>query len=105
MWHIFERTVYTESGLENRDYGRRRSAALTKQHPSIRKSWWLFKHSVPHCCTNQTASVVDLLLEASWFRTYVKHRDLRGKRGIRVRFNQALLVPLPIHIPLTFNIY
>jgi hypothetical protein len=26
-------------GLENRDYGRRRSAALTARHPSIRKSW------------------------------------------------------------------
>jgi hypothetical protein len=27
------------SGLENRDYGRRGSAALTTRHPSIRKSW------------------------------------------------------------------
>jgi hypothetical protein len=27
------------SGLENRDYGRRGSAALITQHPSIRKSW------------------------------------------------------------------
>jgi hypothetical protein len=26
-------------GLENRDYGRIGSAALTTQHPSIRKSW------------------------------------------------------------------
>jgi hypothetical protein len=26
------------SGLENRDYGRRESAALTTRHPSIRKS-------------------------------------------------------------------
>jgi hypothetical protein len=27
------------SGLENRDYGRRGSAALTTRHPSIHKSW------------------------------------------------------------------
>jgi hypothetical protein len=27
------------SGLENRDYGRTGSAALTMRHPSIRKSW------------------------------------------------------------------
>jgi hypothetical protein len=27
------------SGLENRDYGRRGSAALTTWHPSIRKCW------------------------------------------------------------------
>jgi hypothetical protein len=27
------------SGLENRDYGRRGSAALTMRHPSIRRSW------------------------------------------------------------------
>jgi hypothetical protein len=26
-------------GLENRDYGRKGSAALTMRHPSIRKSW------------------------------------------------------------------
>jgi hypothetical protein len=30
-------TLY--SGLENRDYGRRGSAALTMRHPSIRKRW------------------------------------------------------------------
>jgi hypothetical protein len=29
----------TGSGLENRDYGRRGSAALTTRHPSLRKSW------------------------------------------------------------------
>jgi hypothetical protein len=28
----------SSSGLENRDYGRRRSATLTTRHPSIRKS-------------------------------------------------------------------
>jgi hypothetical protein len=28
-----------KSGLENRDYGRRGSAALTMRHPSIRKIW------------------------------------------------------------------
>jgi hypothetical protein len=27
------------SGLENQDYGRRGSAALTMRHPPIRKSW------------------------------------------------------------------
>jgi hypothetical protein len=27
------------TGLENRDYGRKGSAALTIRHPSIRKSW------------------------------------------------------------------
>jgi hypothetical protein len=27
------------SGLENRDYGRRGTAAMTKRHPYIRKSW------------------------------------------------------------------
>jgi type IV secretory pathway VirB2 component (pilin) len=26
-------------GLENRDYGRKGSTALTMRHPSIRKSW------------------------------------------------------------------
>jgi hypothetical protein len=26
-------------GLENREYGRRGSAALTTRHPPIRKSW------------------------------------------------------------------
>jgi hypothetical protein len=38
-----DRTFYKEkhrySGLENRDYGRRGSAALTMRHPSIRKRW------------------------------------------------------------------
>jgi hypothetical protein len=29
----------SDSGLENRDYGCRGSAALTKRHLSIRKSW------------------------------------------------------------------
>jgi hypothetical protein len=29
--------VLLKSGLENRDYGRRGSAALTMRHPSIRK--------------------------------------------------------------------
>jgi hypothetical protein len=28
------------SGLENGDYGRRGSAALTTRHPFIRKSWY-----------------------------------------------------------------
>jgi hypothetical protein len=28
------------TGQENRDYGRRGSAALTMRHPSIRKSWY-----------------------------------------------------------------
>jgi hypothetical protein len=32
-------SVLVKSGLENRDYGRRGSAALTMQHPSLRKSW------------------------------------------------------------------
>jgi hypothetical protein len=32
-------SVLVKSGLENRDYGRRGSAALTMRHPSIRKSW------------------------------------------------------------------
>jgi hypothetical protein len=27
------------SGLENRDYGHRASAALTMRHPSVSKSW------------------------------------------------------------------
>jgi hypothetical protein len=31
-------SVLVKSGLENRDYGRRGSAALTMRHPSIRKS-------------------------------------------------------------------
>jgi hypothetical protein len=29
----------SDSGLENRNYGRRGSAALTKRHSSIRRSW------------------------------------------------------------------
>jgi hypothetical protein len=29
--------MFLMSGLENRDYGRRRSAALTMRHPSVRK--------------------------------------------------------------------
>jgi hypothetical protein len=29
----------SDSGLEDRDYGSRSSSALTKQHPSIHKSW------------------------------------------------------------------
>jgi hypothetical protein len=28
-----------DSGLENRDYGHKGSAALTMRHPSIRKRW------------------------------------------------------------------
>jgi hypothetical protein len=32
-------SVLVKSGLENRHYGRRGSAALTMRHPSIRKSW------------------------------------------------------------------
>jgi hypothetical protein len=32
-------SVLVKSGLKNRDYGRRGYAALTMQHPSIRKSW------------------------------------------------------------------
>jgi hypothetical protein len=32
-------SVLVESGLGNRDYGRRESAALTMRQPSIRKSW------------------------------------------------------------------
>jgi hypothetical protein len=32
-----------DSGLENRDYGRRGSAALIMRHPSIRKSWHLLR--------------------------------------------------------------
>jgi hypothetical protein len=28
------------SGLENRDYGHRGTAALTMRHPSIHKSWY-----------------------------------------------------------------
>jgi hypothetical protein len=32
-------SVLVKFGLENRDYGRRGSAALTMRHPSIRKSW------------------------------------------------------------------
>jgi hypothetical protein len=31
-------SVLVKSGLENRDYGRKGSAALTMRHPSIRKS-------------------------------------------------------------------
>jgi hypothetical protein len=31
--------VLVKSGLENRDYGRRGSAALTMRHTSIRKGW------------------------------------------------------------------
>jgi hypothetical protein len=35
-------SVLVKSGLENRDYGRGGSAALTMRHPSVRKSWyWL----------------------------------------------------------------
>jgi hypothetical protein len=36
QWHS---TFLFASGLEIRDYGRRGSAALTMQHPSILKSW------------------------------------------------------------------
>jgi hypothetical protein len=32
-----------ETGRINRDYGHRGSAALTTQHPSIRKSWHYFR--------------------------------------------------------------
>jgi hypothetical protein len=31
--------VLVKSGLENRDYDRRGSAALTMRHPSISRSW------------------------------------------------------------------
>jgi hypothetical protein len=32
-------SVLVKSGLENRDFGRRGSVALTMRNPSIRKSW------------------------------------------------------------------
>jgi hypothetical protein len=37
--NFFLMLVIRYSGLENRDYGRRESAALTMRHPSFRKSW------------------------------------------------------------------
>jgi hypothetical protein len=36
---LLRASVLVKSGLENRDYDRRGSAALTTQHPYIRKSW------------------------------------------------------------------
>jgi hypothetical protein len=32
-------SVLVKPGLENRDYGRRGSAALAMRHPSMQKSW------------------------------------------------------------------
>jgi hypothetical protein len=36
---VLPASVLVKSYLENREYGRRGSAALTMRHPSIRKSW------------------------------------------------------------------
>jgi hypothetical protein len=35
----FNVALMYHTGLEDRDYGRRRSAVLTLRYPSIRKSW------------------------------------------------------------------
>jgi hypothetical protein len=37
---VMKSTIFWDAGLENRDFGRRGSAALTMRHPSIRKSWY-----------------------------------------------------------------
>jgi hypothetical protein len=37
------------SGLENRDYSRRGSAALTTRHPSIRRSWHKLRRQTVVC--------------------------------------------------------
>jgi hypothetical protein len=36
---VLRASVLVKSGLENRDYGRRGSAALTMRHPSVGKRW------------------------------------------------------------------
>jgi hypothetical protein len=46
MSHICSQVNKFFAGLENRDYGRRGSAALTMRHPAIRKSWHLLRKEV-----------------------------------------------------------
>jgi hypothetical protein len=76
------------SGIENRDYGRRGSAALTTRYTSIRKSWQLLRRQAAVARSVQFITIIIIIII----------KAISIVRHIRAQHNWALLESISYHI-------